>query len=160
MRGEVVVAVRGGGRHSHRGHSLLLRNGRLALLVRPVATDGTRAEPLAIHRAERLLRITAFTEGDETVTTRATSLHIPHDARFRNGAKGGESLEKNLIIDLVRQVADEDMEVVRRVFLGLVVRLVGPVDANFLVQRLLKTGSYGRLGDLRSGERDGRSGSA
>jgi hypothetical protein len=41
-------------------------------------------------------------------------------------------LEKDLIVDLVGEIADEDVEVVRRVFLGRVVRLVGPVDANFL----------------------------
>jgi hypothetical protein len=41
-------------------------------------------------------------------------------------------LEKDLIVDLVGEIADENVEVVRRIFLGRVVGLVGPVDANFL----------------------------
>jgi hypothetical protein len=43
-------------------------------------------------------------------------------------------LQKHLIVDLVGQIADEDVEVVRRVLLVGIVGLVGPVDADFLYQ--------------------------
>jgi hypothetical protein len=41
-------------------------------------------------------------------------------------------LEKDLIVDFVGQVTDEDVEVVGSILLGGVVRLISPVDANFL----------------------------
>lgn len=57
VRGEMVVAECRGRGDSHGGHCLLLRDGRLSLLVGPIATDGTRAKPLAVHRAQSLLCI-------------------------------------------------------------------------------------------------------
>lgn len=41
-------------------------------------------------------------------------------------------MEENLVIDFVGKVTDEDVEMVRCVFLGCVVRLVGPVNTDFL----------------------------
>jgi len=41
-------------------------------------------------------------------------------------------LEQNLIVDLVRQISDKDVEVLRSVFFASVVGLVSPVDTNFL----------------------------
>jgi hypothetical protein len=134
MGGEVVVTKRSRGSHAHGGHGLLLRDGRLTLLVSPVAADGSRAKPLSIHGAERALSIGAIAEGNETVSTRPAGLHIPHDTGFRHGTKGGEGLQQNLVVDLVGQVTDEDVEVVRGVLLGGVVGLVGPVDADFLAE--------------------------
>lgn len=128
----MVVSERSGRRHAHGGHGLLLGNGRLALLVCPIAADRARAEPLAVHGAERPFSIGAVAESDETVAARPAGLHVPHDTRLGDGAKGRESLKKNLIVDFVGQIAHEDVEVVRRVFLGRVVGLVGPVDADFL----------------------------
>lgn len=79
---ELMVTERGGRSHAHRLHSLLLRNGRLTLLVGPVATDGARTQPLAIHAAQCLLRLTTVTECDEPVSAGSARLHIPHDTCF------------------------------------------------------------------------------
>jgi hypothetical protein len=132
MGREVVVSEGGRGSHAHGGHCLLLGDGGLAFLVGPVAADGARSKPLSVHGAERALSIGAIPEGDEAVSAGSARLHVPHDASFRNGTKGREGLEEDLIVDLVGQVADEDVEVVGRVFLGGVVRLISPVDADFL----------------------------
>lgn len=137
MSREVVVAVRGGWGHAHLLHCLLLGNGRLALLVGPVAADGTGPEPLAIHGAQGLFGIWALTESNEAIATGAAGLHIPHDASFRDGAKGREGLEKNLVVYFIGKITDKDVEMVRSVFFVAVVRLVGPVDSNFLWGRLL-----------------------
>ena len=133
LGGEAVVAEGSGRGHAHLRHGLLLGVRRLALLVGPVAADGTRTEPLAVHVGESLLSIATIAESDEAVATRATSLHVPHDAGLRNGTKGGESLEEDLIVDFVGEIADKDVEVVRGVLLGGSVRLVSPVDANLLL---------------------------
>lgn len=155
---EMVVSIRGGRGHAHGGHGLLLGDGGLALLVGPVATNGTGAEPLAVHGAQRLFSIRTVAEGDETVATRATRLHIPHDASLRDRTESGEGLEQDLIIDLVRKVTDENVEVVGRVLLGLRVGLVGPVDADFLASKSVNWSRpfLGVQSNLRSGGRDGR----
>jgi hypothetical protein len=131
---EVVVSEGGRGSHAHGGHCLLLGDGRLALLVGPVAADGTRSKPLSVHGAECALSIGAIPKGNEAVSARPARLHVPHDASFRNRTEGREGLEKDFIVDLVGQVADENVEVVGRVFLGGVVRLVSPIDADFLTE--------------------------
>lgn len=132
MRREMVMAEWGSRRHAHRGHSLLLGDGGLSLLVSPVASNGSRPKPLSVHGAECAVSIRAIAEGNETVSTRPARLHVPHNASFRNGTEGGKSLQKDLVIDLIGQVADEDVEVVRCVFLCRVVGLVRPIDADFL----------------------------
>lgn len=118
--------------HAHRGHGLLLGNGRLALLVGPVAADGSRAKPLSVHGVESTLSIGAIPESDEAVTTRPARFHVPHDTSLGDGAKGGESLEKDLVVDFIGKIANENVEVVGGVFLGSVVGLVGPVYTDFL----------------------------
>ena len=130
---EAVVAEGSGRGHAHLSHGLLLGVRGLALLVGPVATDGARAKPLAVHVGESLLSITTVTESDKAVATGAASLHVPHDTSLGDSAKGGEGLEQNLIVDFVAKVADEDVEVVRGVLLGDSVGLVGPVDADLLL---------------------------
>lgn len=132
MGGEMMVSEGSGRRHTHGSHGLLLGNGRLSFLVGPVAADSARAKPLSVHRAESAISIGAIPKRDKSVTTRPARLHVPHNASLGNGTKGGESLEENLIIDFVGQVTDKDMEMVRGVFFGCVVRLVGPVNTNFL----------------------------
>lgn len=134
MGWEVVVSKGGRWCHAHGSHGLLLRDGRLALLVGPVAANGARSKPLAVHRAKRTLSISTITESDETVSARSTSLHVPHDAGLGNRTKGGESLQEDLIVDFVGQIADENVEMVGRVLLGGVVGLISPVDADFLVE--------------------------
>lgn len=147
---EGVVAESGGWGHAHRGHGLLLGEGRLALLIGPVAADGTRAQPLAVHGGKRLLGVGALAESDEAVAARAAGLHVPHDARFGHGAVGNEGLQQHLIVDLVREIADKDVEVIGRVFFSRVVGLIRPVDADLLlvhtaaVERL--HGAFGTLG--------------
>ena len=112
LGGEAVVAEGSGRGHAHLCHGLLLGVRRLALLVGPVAANGARTEPFAVHVGESLLGIATITEGDEAVAARATSLHVPHNTGLGNGAKGGESLEEDLIVDLVGEITDEDVEVV------------------------------------------------
>lgn len=147
LGGEAVVAERSGRGHAHLGHGLLLRVRGLALLVGPVATDGARAKPFAVHVGESLLSITTVTESDEAIATGATSLHVPHDTGLGDGAKGGEGLEQNLVVDFIAEVANEDVEVVRGVLLGDGVGLVGPVDADLLlVNAMAIEGLHGALG--------------
>ena len=81
----------GGGRHTH-GHRTMMRDRRLALLIGPVAANGSRAQPLAIHGAQRFLCLRPVAEGDEAVTTRPSGLHVPHNTGLRHGAKNGERL--------------------------------------------------------------------
>ncbi len=130
---EAVVAVRGGRCHAHLCHSLLLGVGRLSFLVRPVAPDSTRSEPLAVHGAERFLCFSTVAVGDESVPAGATSLHVPHNTCFRDGTEGRECLHEHFIVDLVGKIADEDVEVVRGVLLGSVAGLIGPIDTNLLL---------------------------
>lgn len=129
----VVLSVRSGRSHAHLDHCLLLSKRRLSLLVGPVATNCARAQPLAIHGTESLVGVAAIPKSDKSVTARAASLHIPHYASFRDTAKGGEGLEQDLVIDLVGEITDEDVEVIRCVFLVGVVGLVSPVDTDFLI---------------------------
>lgn len=55
--GKLVVAERSRRRHAHGLHRILLRDGRLAFLISPVAPDSSRTEPLAVHGAQSLLGI-------------------------------------------------------------------------------------------------------
>lgn len=132
MGGEMMVAKWSGWCHAHRGHSLLLGDGGLTLLISPVATDCAGTKPLAIHGAKRPLSLSAIAESNESIATGAACLHVPHDTGFGYVTKGGEGLQQYFIVDLVGKVTDEDVEVIRGVFLCRVVGLIGPVDANFL----------------------------
>lgn len=129
---EMVVAKRRGRGHADLLQGLLLCHGRLALLVGPVAADRARPEPLAIHGAQRLLGIWAVAEGHEAISPRPACLHVPHDPGFGDRSKRRKGLRENLVVDLVRQIAHKDVEVTRGVLLACRVRLVGPVDPDFL----------------------------
>jgi hypothetical protein len=109
---EVMVSEWGGWGHAARHHSLLLRYRWLALLIGPVAADGTRTKPFAIHGAQSLLGILTLTECNESIAPGAACLHVPHDSGLRNRAECGESLKEDLIVDLVGQIADENVEMV------------------------------------------------
>ena len=117
MGWEVMMSVGSSRSHSNRSHSSLLRNRRLTLLIGPVAPNRTRPQPLAIHRTQSLLRISAVAECNKAITPRTSGFHIPHDTSFRDGAKRREGLEKHFVVYLVGEIAHEDMEVVGRVFL-------------------------------------------
>jgi len=132
VRWELVMAERRRGCHAHGLHRLLLSDRGLTLLVSPVAANRSRAEPFSIHRAERLFGVWPIPEGNKAVTTRAASFHVPHDTSFRDSSKGRKSLQQDLVVYFVGQIADKDVEVARRVLLAGSVRLVGPVDSNFL----------------------------
>ena len=93
VSGEVVMAVWSCRSHSHGRHSLLLRDRRLALLIGPIATNGPRSKPFAVHGAQSLLGITTVAKCHEAIATRATCLHVPHDTSFGNGSKGRECLK-------------------------------------------------------------------
>lgn len=54
---ELMVTKGSRGSQAHSLHRLLLCNGRLPLLVGPVASNSSRAQPLAIHRAQCLFSI-------------------------------------------------------------------------------------------------------
>lgn len=101
-------------------------------MVGPVATDGTRAEPLAIHGAQGLLSLRAITEGNKAIATGAARLHVPHNTGFGNGTKGGEGLGEDFIVHFVGKITDENVEVARGIFLAGGVGLIGPVDTDFL----------------------------
>jgi len=130
---KMVMTIRSGGCHSHLLHGLLLGNGRLTLLVRPVAANRAGPEPLTIHGAEGLFGIGTVTECNETIATRTAGFHVPHDTSLRHGPKGGKSLRQNLIIHFVRKIANEDVEMVRGVLFTRGVGLIGPVHPNFLL---------------------------
>jgi hypothetical protein len=116
----------------HLRHGLLLGDGRLALLICPVAANGTRTEPFTVHGSNGLVSIRAVSEDNEAVATRAASLHIPHDTSLGDGTKGGKGLEQNLVVDLVGQITDENVMMTTSIFLVRGVGLIGPVDADFL----------------------------
>lgn len=101
MGWEVVVTERSSWGHSSGDHGLLLGHRWLSLLVGPVATNSSGAEPLAIHGAKSLLGILTLTKCNESVTTRSSSFHVPHNSCLGNRAKCRESLKQNLIVDLV-----------------------------------------------------------
>ena len=137
MRRELVVAVRRSWGHPHGLHGLLLGHGGLALLISPIASNGSRPEPLSVHGTQSLLSLRSISEGDKAVASRSASFHIPHDASFGHGTEGRESLEEDLIVNLVGQVAHENVEVIGGILLARGVRLVGPVDPNFLYLALV-----------------------
>jgi hypothetical protein len=111
---------------------LLLGNRRLALLVGPIAADCSRSKPFSIHGTERPFGIGAVPESDESIAARPPSLHVPHDASFGYRPEGGESLQQYLVVDFVRKITNEDMEVIRSILLRSIVGLISPVDADFL----------------------------
>ena len=118
----------------------------LSLLVGPVDADRARAKPLAIHSGDGLFSIGLVAEGKETVATRLAGVHVPHDARIREGAERTERLGEDVVVDLGAEVADEDVVVVARVLL-ILLALVGPVDADFGVENLAPVeGLEGSLG--------------
>ena len=82
MGWEVMMTEWSGRSHAHRRHSLLLGDRRLAFLVGPVAANGARSKPFTIHGAQSLLCVLALAERDEAISSRATCLHVPHDASF------------------------------------------------------------------------------
>lgn len=132
MSREMMVTKWSSRGHAHRRHGLLLGDGWLALLVGPVAADGARSKPFTVHRAQSLLSILAFSKCHEAVASGAAGLHIPHHSSFRDRSEGREGLQKNFVIDFIGQITDEDVEVVGGVFFVGGIRLVSPVDANFL----------------------------
>lgn len=129
---EVVVTKWGGRSHAHGSHGLLLGDRGLALLVGPVAANGARSQPFAIHRVQCLVGVGTVPKSDKPISTRASSLHVPHHTRLRDRAKGRESLSQDLVVHFVAQITDKDVEMVGSVLLVGVVRLVSPIDADFL----------------------------
>ena len=146
--GELVMTELSCRGKTHGRHGLLLRQGRLALLIGPIATDSARTEPLPIHPGKSLFCIVAIAEGHESVSTRATCLHIPHHTSLGDMSVRLESLLKNFIVNLVGKITDEDMVVIGSVFLRGRVGLVCVVDANVVSLNLTTMkGVHGALGD-------------
>jgi hypothetical protein len=107
----------------------------LGLLVRPIDSNSTRAQPFAIHGSDRLFGVGFVAEGEETVTTRFSGVHIPHDTSIGEGAEGAERLTKNLVVNLRAEITNEDMVVRGGVFLVLTA-LVCPVDTDLGIKDL------------------------
>ena len=101
-------------------------------MVGPVAADGARTKPLPVHGAQCFIGVATLAECDKSIATRSTSLHVPHDTSFGDRTESAKGLEQDLIVDLVGQIANKNMEVVRSVLLGDGIGLISPVDANFL----------------------------
>ena len=91
-----------------------------------------------------MLRVGLVTEGHETIATRLARVHVPHDTSIGQRAKSGEDLGKDSIVDLGREVTNEDMEVIRRVLLVLLA-LICPIYSDFGVEDLTA------VEDLKSG---------
>lgn len=148
-----MVMPKGGGRsHAHGHHCLLLGDRWLAFLIRPVAANRTRSEPFPVHRSKCLLRVGALTKGNETVATRTSSLHIPHDSGLGNTSKGRERLKEHLIIDFIGEVTNEDVEMVLSVFFVASIGLVSPVHTDFLETSQMEVRSA-KIKNLPIGER-------
>ena len=107
----------------------------LSLLIGPVDTNGSRAEPLAIHCGNGLLSIGLVAKCQETVATRLARVHVPHDTGIGQGAKSGKCLGEDIIVDLGGEVANENMEVVGRVLLVLLA-LIRPIHTDLRVEDL------------------------
>lgn len=118
VRGEVVVSIGSRGCHSHGSHGLLLGDRGLSLLVRPVAANGSRTEPLSVHGTQGLLGISTVAESNESVAARTTGLHVPHNTGLGDGAERGESLKEDFIVDFVGEIANKDVKVARRILLA------------------------------------------
>ena len=118
----------------------------LGLLVRPIDSNSTRAQPFAIHGSDCLLGISLVTEGEEAVTTRFSGVHIPHDTGIGEGTEGAECLTKNFIVNLRTEITNEDM-VVRGGVLLVLTALVCPVDADLGIKDFASVkGLEGSLG--------------
>ena len=109
--------------------------GALGLLIRPVDSNSTRAEPLAIHGSDCLFGVGLVAEGEETVTTRFSGVHVPHDTGIREGAECTECLGEDLVVNLGAEITDEDMEMCGGVLLVLTA-LVCPVDTDLRIENL------------------------
>ena len=116
----------------------------LGLLIGPGDTNNTRTKPLAVHQGDGLLRVGLVTEGHETIAKRLARVHVPHDTSIGQRAKSGEDLGKDSIVDLGREVTNEDIEMIRRVLLVLLASIC-PVYSNFGVEDLTA------VEDLKSG---------
>ena len=107
----------------------------LSLLICPVDSDSTRTEPFAVHGSDCLLGISLVAECEETVTTRFSGVHVPHDSGIGEGAKGAECLGKNLVVNFGAEVADEDVEMRGGVLLVLAT-LICPIDTDLRIKDL------------------------
>lgn len=126
------MAERSGRRHTHLRHCLLLRHGRLTFLIGPIAANRSGPKPLAIHGGNGSRSFRLLTECNEAISARTPSLHVPHDTCFRHITERRKGLIQHVVVDLVGQVAHEYVVMVSGVLLRRVVRLIGPVDTNFL----------------------------
>ena len=123
------------------------RRGALGLLVRPVDSNSARAEPFAIHRSDCLFGIGLVAEGEETVTTRFSGVHVPHDTGIRKGPEGAECLREDLVVNFGAEITNEDMVVCGGILLVLTT-LVCPVDTDLCIENLAAV--EGLKGSLRS----------
>jgi len=120
--------------------------GALGLLICPVDSNGTRAQPFAVHGSDCLFGISLVAKGEETVATRFSRVHVPHDTGIGEGTKGAECLGKDLIVNLRAEITNEDMVMCGGVLLVLTA-LICPVDADLCIKDLAAIeGLEGSLG--------------
>jgi hypothetical protein len=82
-----------------------------------------------------LLGVSLVAKRQETITTRLSRVHVPHDTSIGQSAKSGKCLSEDIIVDLRREVANEHMEVVGGVLLVLLA-LVCPIHADLGIKDL------------------------
>ena len=105
----------------------------MGLLICPVDSNGTGAQPFAIHGSDCLFGVGLIAEGEKTVTTRFSRVHVPHDTGIGEGAKGAECFGEDLIVDLRTEITNEDVVMCGGVLLVLTA-LICPVDAYFCIK--------------------------
>jgi len=105
----------------------------LGLLICPVDSNGTRAQPFAVHGSDCLFSVGLIAEGEKTVTTRFSRVHVPHDTGIGEGSKGAECFGEDLIVDLRAEIANEDVVMCGGVLLVLAA-LICPVDTDFCIK--------------------------
>lgn len=113
---------------------LVGRPGRRRLPRRPVGPDAAAAQPLAVHRVDRVLRVRLFHERHERVALGLERLRVAHYATVGDLAERRERLLQRVRLDLGAQVAHEYVIMVAGVQLGLVPGRRGPIDFHLFVQ--------------------------
>lgn len=100
----------------------------------PIRPDASAAQPLAVHRVNRVFGVRLFDERHERVPFGLERLRVAHDTAVGYLAEWSERLFQRVRLDLGAQVADEYMIMVARVELRLVAGRRRPVDFHLLVQ--------------------------
>jgi hypothetical protein len=105
------------------------------LRVGKVDPDGPTSKPLSIHVGDSLLRVCPIPKRQKSVPPTLPTVHVPHDPRVTQTPKGNKGLLQYFVRHFGREVTDEQVRMVRQVFLRCRV-LDGPVATDLLVEDL------------------------